>query len=411
MSAQEKIAREKKFYLMLPLIVLPFLTMFFWALGGGSGASGEEHTNFLSSLNTSLPTSQSEDSPRDKLSYYELAERDSARMLELIKRDSNYRFDELDSPYYEHDLRGASRYSNPMAERIYKGLDDLEREMQRGQQWSDYDTYSNAGRYKGSSRSYSPPENDYYDYNMNTTVPHATSSDPEIDQLNLMLDKIMEIQNPELVNERLRESSAKRRGEVFHVSKDQRDQNISTLDREQPADVGSGFFSLDGGGFSQSVQNTIQAVIHEDQTVVNGSTIKLRLVNDVYINGTLIPKDNFLFGVAQLTGERLGIKIESIRYRQSLFPVELLVYDLDGLDGIYIPGSITRDAVKESADRPLQSINLSSLDQSWSTQAAGAGVEVAKGLFSKKAKLIKVKIKAGYQVLLKDEKQKKNSGQ
>lgn len=408
MSAQEKTGREKKFYLMLPVIVLPFLTLFFWALGGGSGASGEEHTNFLSSLNTSLPSSQTEESPRDKLSYYELAERDSARMLELIKRDSNYRFDELDSPYYEQDLYGGNRYNNPMADRIYKGLDDLEREMQRGQQWSEYDQ-SPSKRYGSSSRSYSAPSNDYYD--MSSTGGYTDNSDPEIDQLNQMLDKIMEIQNPELVNERLRESSAKRRGEVFQVSKDQKGQNISTLDRKQSTDAQNGFFSLDGGGFSESVQNTIQAVIHEDQTVVNGSTIKLRLVNDVYINGTLIPKDNFLFGVAQLTGERLGIKIESIRYRQSLFPVELLVYDMDGLDGIYIPGSITRDVAKESADRPLQSINLSSVDQTWGTQAAGAGVEVAKGLFSKKAKLIKVKIKAGYQVLLKDEKQKKNSGE
>lgn len=409
MSAQEKTAREKKFYLMLPIIVLPFLTLFFWALGGGSGASGEEHTNFLSSLNTSLPSSQTEESPRDKLSYYELAERDSARMLELIKRDSNYRFDELDSPYYEQDLYGGNRYNNPMADRIYKGLDDLEREMQRGQQWSAYDQSPGSNRYGNSSRSYSAPSTDYYD--ISSMDGYTESSDPEIDQLNQMLDKIMEIQNPELVNERLRESSAKRRGEVFQVSKDQKGQNISTLDREQSADAQNGFFSLDGSGFSQSVQNTIQAVIHEDQTVVNGSTIKLRLVNDVYINGTLIPKDNFLFGVAQLSGERLGIRIESIRYRQSLFPVELLVYDMDGLDGIYIPGSITRDAAKESADRPLQSINLSSVDQNWGTQAAGAGVEVAKGLFSKKAKLIKVKIKAGYQVLLKDEKQKKNSGE
>lgn len=409
MSAQEKTAREKKFYLMLPIIALPFLTLFFWALGGGSGASGEEHTNFLSSLNTSLPSSSTEESPRDKLSYYELAERDSARMLELIKRDSNYRFDELDSPYYEHDLYDGNRYNNPMADRIYKGLDDLEREMQRGQQWSEYDQSAGSNRYGNSSRSYSAPSTDYYD--MSSMGGYTESSDPEIDQLNQMLDKIMEIQNPELVNERLRESSAKRRGEVFQVSKDQKGQNISTLDREQSADAQNGFFSLEGSGFSQSVQNTIQAVIHEDQTVVNGSTIKLRLVNDVYINGTLIPKDNFLFGVAQLSGERLGIRIESIRYRQSLFPVELLVYDMDGLDGIYIPGSITRDAAKESADRPLQSINLSSVDQNWGTQAAGAGVEVAKGLFSKKAKLIKVKIKAGYQVLLKDEKQKKNSGE
>lgn len=39
-------------------------------------------------------------------------------------------------------------------------------------------------------------------------------------------------------------------------------------------------------------------------------------------------------------------------------------------------------------------------------QAAGMGVEAAKTLLSKKVKLIKVAVKAGYKVLLYDEKEK-----
>jgi hypothetical protein len=39
-------------------------------------------------------------------------------------------------------------------------------------------------------------------------------------------------------------------------------------------------------------------------------------------------------------------------------------------------------------------------------QAASAGIEAAKTLLSKKSKLIKVTVKAGYQVLLRDEQQK-----
>ena len=84
--------------------------------------------------------------------------------------------------------------------------------------------------------------------------------------------------------------------------------------------------------------------------------------------------------------------------------MELSVYDMDGLDGIYIPGAITRDVAKESADRSIQSIGLTSLDPSLSAQAAGAGIEAAKTLLSKKVRLIKVVVKAGYQVLLRDEK-------
>ena len=91
-----------------------------------------------------------------------------------------------------------------------------------------------------------------------------------------------------------------------------------------------------------------------------------------------------------------------------MFPVELTVYDLDGLHGIYMPGAINREVAKASADRSVQTLGVPSLDDSWGAQAAGVGIEAAKTLFSKKAKLVKVVVKAGYQVLLRDEKQKQN---
>ena len=69
------------------------------------------------------------------------------------------------------------------------------------------------------------------------------------------------------------------------------------------------FYSLGNLIASNESPNAIEAVVHETQTLVNGSTVKLRLLNDVYINGLLIPKNNFLFGTASLNGERLNIKL------------------------------------------------------------------------------------------------------
>ncbi len=82
--------------------------------------------------------------------------------------------------------------------------------------------------------------------------------------------------------------------------------------------------------------------------------------------------------------------------------MSLKVYDLDGLEGIYIPGAITRDAAKQASAQSIQDVQLYSMDNSLGVQAATAGIEAAKGLFSKKSKLIKVTVKAGYQILLKD---------
>src|SRR5690606_24035731 len=131
-------------------------------------------------------------------------------------------------------------------------------------------------------------------------------------------------------------------------------------------------------------------------TLVNGAVIKLRLQQDIYINGSLIPRGQFLFGLVSLNGERLEIEIESIRNKQQLLPVRLKVFDMDGIEGIYIPGAITRDVAKQSADHSLQLVELSGMDQSLKTQAASAGLNTAKNLLSKKIKLVKVSVKAGY---------------
>lgn len=79
------------------------------------------------------------------------------------------------------------------------------------------------------------------------------------------------------------------------------------------------------------------------------------------------------------------------------------------LEGLYIPGAISRDVAKESANRGMQNIGFNSLDPTIGMQAASVGVEAVKSLFSKKVKLVRVTVKAGYQVLLKDEKQKQQN--
>jgi len=76
------------------------------------------------------------------------------------------------------------------------------------------------------------------------------------------------------------------------------------------------------------------------------------------------------------------------------------VFDMDGLEGIYVPGSISREVIKQSADGAVQSIGIGGFDASIKTQAVSAGVGAAKGLLSKKVKAVRVNLPAGYPVLL-----------
>ncbi len=63
---------------------------------------------------------------------------------------------------------------------------------------------------------------------------------------------------------------------------------------------------------------------------------------------------------------------------------------------------MTRDVAKQSADNGLQLMELSSMDPSLKAQAAAAGISTVKTMLNRKVKQVKVMVKAGYKVLLKD---------
>jgi conjugative transposon TraM protein len=152
--------------------------------------------------------------------------------------------------------------------------------------------------------------------------------------------------------------------------------------------------------------NSIEAIIPETQTIAAGATIKLALSDDVTIKNVLLPAGTFLYGTASLSNERLKISISSIRFENSILPVALDVYDMDGQEGIYIPGSINQTVAKESANNAMSGMNATTIDPSIGAQAASAGIEAAKSLFSKKIRLVKMTVRAGYKVLLRDNDEK-----
>lgn len=82
--------------------------------------------------------------------------------------------------------------------------------------------------------------------------------------------------------------------------------------------------------------------------------------------------------------------------------MNLQVLDQDGLAGIYEPGSITRDVVKESAGEGVSGIGAVGIDPSLGAQAASAGIQMARSLVGKKVRMVRVVVKAGYRVFLKD---------
>lgn len=416
--------KKRKMLLILPILTLPFITMLFWTLGGGKADIAEAFKKEKQGFNTELPNPKfKEDSALDKMSFYDQAVIDSLKLLEQIKKDPNYLNSvflgdsishsdalEIDATIYRKGKTAlnTTSFKNDNEQKVYEKLEALQKAISAPPKTFDNDQDMREFEYQNKSGNASDDMKNLEQLMSAMNAP--VEPDPELKQLGGMLENILDIQHPERMQEKLRQSSKNQKGKVFSVDKNVEEQLISSLEvsNQKSSDVikTNSFYSLDDVIGNDEVQNALEAVIHETQFIVNGSIVKLRLTNDLFINGTLIPKNSFVFGIAALKGERLEVKIKTIKFRNSIFPVELAVYDMDGLDGIYIPGAINRDVAKASADRSIQNLGIEGLNDSWGAQAAGMGVEAAKTLLSKKVKLIKVIVKAGYQVLLYDEKEK-----
>jgi conjugative transposon TraM protein len=408
--------RKRKMMLVLPALVIPFMTLAFWALGGGKASAGKQSDiKDLNSLNLHLPDPKlKKETILDKLGFYDKADKDSLKLKQEMRND----------PYYQEQQNNKQTESSNELETIVQNSAGKFHQSSISEEnklnTSPYNTGTNQAEEKlmqklsELNKVISQPETqpvkaDEYAYqdnnlqtdskidgsvskleNMMQSMNQGNDSDPELDKLSGMMDKIIAIQHPEKIKEELKQKSLQQKTNVLAVS------NKSTDDTAV-----NGFYSLDAS--SETLKsNAIEAVVNEDQILVSGAVIKLRLVSDAYIKDVKIPAGNFVFGIVTLAGERLNIEINSIRSGNSVFPVKMQVYDMDGLDGIYIPGAINRDVAKQSADNSLQTMQLATLDPSLAAQATAAGISTVKNLLSKKVKLVKVMVKAGYKVLLKD---------
>ena len=165
-----------------------------------------------------------------------------------------------------------------------------------------------------------------------------------------------------------------------------------------------GFNTAVGSGYAMG-KNTIRACIHQDQTIMDGQTVKLRLLEPLQAGNLVIPQNTLVSGTGKVQGERLDIVVSSIEYRGNLLPVELAVYDSDGQKGLSVPSSLEQEAAKEALANIGGGLGTSILF------AQSAGQQIAMDLtrgvmqggsqyLAKKFRTVKVHLKAGYELML-----------
>lgn len=155
--------------------------------------------------------------------------------------------------------------------------------------------------------------------------------------------------------------------------------------------------------------NLIKAIIDENIKAIDGSRVRLRLLDDIEINDVVVPKGSYLYATMSGFGsQRVKGNVQSIMVDDDIIKVSLALYDTDGLEGLYVPSSQFRETTKDVSSGALS--NTSSLTNSstttgnnlatWGAQTITNAVQKTSNAISKAIKKNNAKLKYGTFVYL-----------
>lgn len=329
----------RKILLALPLLGLPFMALGFYALGGGKET--KSHLA-VAGINTSLPDAKlKEKALEGKIGFYEVMQADSARRA----RENGF-----------GEQVSVTNSGDAQAKALEDKLGLLQKSLAAPTGTSKIDRSHNI-EVPGMKTDVDRLEL------LMKSMQDKKSEDPEVTQLNAMLEKIIEIQNPG---------------------------RLESKEPVQAVKEGEKLFSA------------IPAFIAEKQKVREGAVLKLILLDSTILSTVMVPAGHELFGLCKITNQRLLVDIKTVRLGKMILPVDLSLYGLDGIRGIETGEPVVAQSASGGADDAVRGLQLLGMDQSVGTQLASAGIDAAKGLVSKKVRSVRVRVPGGIQVLLRD---------
>lgn len=349
---ETKLKDKRRVLLVLPFVILPFLALGFYALDGGKGPDSDP---VLAGINPDLPSAKfKKDDPVDKMGFYESSSKDS--LSKHVEGGLAPGYGSFERP---GEVQAKSREIDDRLKRITQELENTTQDPKPLRQGS---PQKETGGIKG--------DVDRLELLMKT-MQAPKGEDEELKQLTSLMEKIAEVQNPQAVK-------------------------LSGVNSEAAS--------------SEVLFSAIRALVLDKQVLQQGSSMQVKLLDSVLLSGVMIPPGTMLFGLCQLTNQRLLLDIKTIRIENRIIPVDLTLYGLDGIKGIFAPEAVVSGALNAGTDNAVRGMNVISMDGSMGAQVAGAGIDAAKSLFSKKVKRVKIKIRAGMPVLLRNNADKRKAG-
>lgn len=109
----------------------------------------------------------------------------------------------------------------------------------------------------------------------------------------------------------------------------------------------------------ENEETPITAIVDQDIKGYAGSRLRIRLLDDMMAGRFLIKKGTYIYAqISGFTGQRVNLTVTSIMNGQHILPVRLEIYDHDGLPGLYVPASAFREFTRDLGGGAGQGISL-----------------------------------------------------
>ncbi len=384
--------KDKKY--VIPLIILPVLLFFIYL---GSSFMKEKEPEIDQSEKLTLSLGDTRDSIMTKNEAYDafFDKTDDRTMLEGLDPESD----------------SLMVYGDLLTDNEKKRIDSIR--------------YNNQNRMKSISNknnSYYNPNQDQKDYqrsaeiirmlNENSytsksknTPAESYSQENQTDPVKLLkeqmliMDSIEKARDPEYQSRLAAEEKLK-------SNKAKKDAFLNSTFNVMKSQVSSSFNSI----YRTKENNFIKAVIDEDTKGYLGSRIRIRLLEDIYVAKKRIKKGSILYAqVSAFSMQRVNLNIVSVLADGEILPINLSIYDLDGMQGLFIPNSLFRDMVKEMGSQSVQGTNLDINGSSFFTSIGSKLFTSTSQSIANIIKTNKAKLKYNSYVYLIDEKELKTN--
>ena len=389
--------KQKKY--VLPLLALPFLLLFVYV--GAQFTKEEKPKEKPKELSLSLGETQ--DSIMTKNDAYDaLFQKDDNRtMLGGLDKEQ----DSLMS--YEDQLSLAQK----------RKIDSLKDARSR----------QNGYQAKGNPSSYYNPkgQNDDKDYNRSSDIirmlndksygksennyasenPKSSSQNQQPDpvkflkQQMLVMDSLEKAKDPEYQSKLAAEQRLK-------ANKEKMEAFLNSTFNVSKSGINSDFNAF----YKEKENNFIKAVIDENNKGFLGSRIRFRLLEDIFVGNRKIEKGSILYGqISGFSMQRVDLTIVSVFTKGEIFPVNLSIYDLDGMKGLYVPQSVFREMMREMGQNSIQGTQMDMGGEGFFTSLGTKLFTSTSKSIANLIKTNKAKLKYNSYVFLIDEKQLKES--